>query len=113
MHDWMVVVAGEELMKLLDAEKQALVPRNGAGLYASDDLCRLQQRQAARGILGAEIVCSVYGHSVRYDSGLQNFGLLASSRCRDLDGTLEDAERWARAWVARDPARRYAWRRKS
>jgi hypothetical protein len=59
-----------------------------------------------------EVICSNYGHSVRYDSGLQNFGLLAGSRSGALDGTLEDAERYATAWVAEDPTRRYAWRRR-
>jgi hypothetical protein len=46
---------------------------------------------------------------VRYDSGLQNFALLARS-C-ELGGTLEAAEAFARAWVAEDPERRYAWTR--
>lgn len=103
----MVIVAGEALVDALTAETKARRGNN------DEDLCRLQREQASRGILGAEVVCSNYGHSVRYDSGLQNFGLLAGSRCGYLDGTLEHAERWAREWVAKDPARRYAWRRKT
>lgn len=109
--DWMTIVAGEELVDALTAEQQALIPQDGQGYFKSEPLCRLQQEQAARGIVGAEIVRSVYGNSVRYDSGLQDFGLLASSRAGMLDGTLGDAIRWATEWVSRDPAKRYAWHR--
>lgn len=124
--DWMVIVAGEALVDAMTAETKARCKWTGAG-YASEDLCVLQREQSARGILGAEIVTSNYGCSVRYDSGLQNFGLLAGLSIRSiwsqspsrfdpksgmLDGTLEHAERWVREWVAKDPTRRYAWRRK-
>ena len=110
--DWMIIVSGEALVDDMSNEQRAKVERTGAG-FNSEQLCTLQRDQAARGILGAEIVQSNYGFSVRYDSGLQNFGLLASSRARELDGTLEDAERWAKRWVEADPQRRYAWRRKT
>lgn len=110
--DWMIIVAGEALIDEMQREQEATVPKTGNG-YASEALCRLQAKQAGRGIIGAEIVASNYGHSVRYDSGLQDFGLLASSRHGHLDGTLEAAERWAKTWVSCDPSRRYAWRRKS
>lgn len=109
--DWMVIVAGEELVDAMTAEQKAKIPHTGLG-YASEELCRLQSERSKRGILGAEIVRSNYGHSVRYDSGLQDFGLLASSKSRQLDGSLEDAVRWAREWVSKDPTRRYAWYRK-
>lgn len=110
--DWMVIVAGEELVAFLSQETKSRCKWTGGG-YASEDLCALQREQSARGIVGAEVVTSNYGNSVRYDSGLQDFGLLAGSRSGMLDGTLEHAERWAREWVAKDPARRYAWRRKT
>lgn len=108
--DWMVIVAGEKLVDALSAEQAARVRHTGLG-YDSELLCLLQAEQSRRGIEGAEIVVSTHGCSVRSDSGLQNFALLAGSRCGMLDGTLGDAERWAREWVARDPQRRYAWRR--
>lgn len=38
----------------------------------------------------------MYGYSVRYDSGLQGFNLVAASR--DLGGTLEAAEVYCRNW---------------
>lgn len=102
------VVAGAELLTTMEAEKNATVTRNPNG-YVSDEFCELQIKQARRGIIGVEIVASLHGSSVRYDSGLQNFGLLATSR--ELGGTLEAAEEYARKWVAVDPERRYAWRR--
>lgn len=104
------VVAGYELLAALEAETDAVVT-DCNGFRDSEELCELQRKQARRGIIGVEIVESNYGCSVRYDSGLQNFGLVASSRAGELDGTLADAERFAREWVARDPERRYAWKR--
>lgn len=108
---WMIIVAGDKLIDEMSAEQKSRCQWTGSD-YASDSLCQLQREQSARGIIGAEIVVSNYGCSVRYDSGLQNFGLLASSRSKQLDGTLEHAERWAKEWVAKDPTKRYAWRRK-
>lgn len=105
-----IIVAGQELVETMRAEKRARVPNTGNG-YASEPLCLLQREWSGRGYLGAEIVQSNYGCSVRYDSGLQNFGLLASSRAKDVDGTLAGAVAWVEAWVAKDPTRRYAWRR--
>jgi hypothetical protein len=108
--DWMVIVAGEALINALEVEQKAKCKWTGNG-YASDDLCKLQRDQASRGIEGVEIVKSIYGYSVRYDSGLQNFGLLASSQ--GLGGTLEGATNYAKDWVAKEPSKRYAWMRKS
>lgn len=108
--DWMIIVAGEQLVESMDAEKKARCRWTGSG-YASEELCVLQREWSRRGVLGCNIVESFYGFSIRYDSGLQDFGLLASSRMGTIDGTLEAAEAWAKAWVAQDPSRRYAWRR--
>lgn len=107
--DWMVIVAGEPLVDAMTAEQIARVPCSGYG-FESEALCQLQREQATRGIEGVEIVKSIYGHSVRYDSGLQNFSLLA--RSQELGGALEAAERFACNWVSQDPSRRYAWRRR-
>jgi hypothetical protein len=98
------IIAGQALYDALQAEKARRCRRN------AEDLCRVQEEIARRGIVGAQLVQSIYGWGVRYDSGLQNWGLIASSRAKQVDGTLEDAERFALAWVAEDPARRYAWR---
>lgn len=100
------VVAGREVLARLQAEVAAKVPRGTRG-YESERLCEVQSSQGARGFLGAQLVKSLYGWSVRYDSGLQNFGLIAGSRSGQLNGSLEDAVRYARAWQAEDPERRY------
>jgi len=107
---WMVIVAGHELVDAMEAEQKAKCKWTGFG-YDSEQLCALQREHSSRGIIGCEIACSNYGHSVRYDSGLYDFGLLASSRSKQLDGTLEDAERWAKEWCSAAPSKRYAWRR--
>lgn len=109
--DWMIIVAGEALVDALTAETKARCELNAYG-YNSDQLCQLQRERAGHGIIGVEIVKSMYGYSVRYDSGLQDFGLLAGCRNKQLNGTLEDAERYTRNWVAQEPTKRYAWRRK-
>lgn len=107
-----IIVAGEELVQSLREETERRIPKTGLG-YASDNLCALQRERAGRMVLGVEIVQSMYGHSVRYDSGLQNFGILASKRYGNIDGSYESAERFAKAWVSHDPTRRYAWRRRT
>lgn len=109
--DWMIIVAGEVLVNAMTSETKARCEWTGYG-YNSSQLCELQRERASRGIIGCEIVVSNYGCSVRYDSGLQNFGLLASSKAKQIDGTLEDAEKFALNWVAQSPSNRYAWRRK-
>jgi hypothetical protein len=96
-----IIIAGRELSEALDAEK-----RNTKG---GEDLCRVQEAQASRGIQGAQLVRSMFGWSVRYDSGLQGWGLLASSRQGTLDGSLRAAVEWAEDWAAQAPTHRYAW----
>lgn len=110
MQPWMNVVAGLELLTALQIERERSVPMMARG-YDSDALCALQRKQASRGILGAEIVKSIYGYSVRYDSGLQNWGLLASAKARQIDGSYDAALKWVTEWVAQSPTTRYAWTR--
>jgi len=103
-----LVIAGQGLYAQLQAETEARVPKIG-NLYESEALCTLQQEQGRRGILGAHLIPSLYGWSLRYDSGLENFALIAGSRRGDLDGSYADCARAAKNWVDADPARRYAW----
>lgn len=56
-----------------------------------------------------QLVNTKYGWSVRATSGIDNFALLAGKRCGNVDGSYEDAARWASAWVAQDPRNRYAY----
>jgi hypothetical protein len=101
-------IINEELSNRLQAEKEVKVSRSTPGGYfRSEELCEWQREVGRRGIIEAELVNSMYGWSVRYASGIHNFGLLAGARCRQVDGTREDAERWARNWVAQDPTRRF------
>jgi hypothetical protein len=104
----MIIVAGKELYDALQAEKRALVEQSAAG-FNSEQLCKLQRAQSGRGIVGAQIVKSMYGYSVRYDSGLQEWGLILPARGR-ADPSLEYAEQFCREWVSQDPAHRYAWK---
>lgn len=105
------IVAGERVVEELRAQQEAIIPWTGYG-YASDNLCALQRTWDERGIRGAQLTQSIYGWSVRADSGLQDFALLAGKRMGNVDGTLEGAVAWARAWAARDPKRRYVWKRR-
>ena len=95
------VIAGRDVV-------DAINDRRAAG----GDLVRQQEADANAGFLGAELVESSFGWSVRYDSGLQDWGLLASSRRGDVDGSRASAEAWAKTWQARDPSRRYVWARR-
>ena len=107
--DWMAIHAGAALVDALTEETLARC----AHTPAPEDLVVVQREQAARGIVGVELVKSNYGWSVRYDSGLQNFGIVASARRGgQVDGSWDSAVRFALDWVAQDPAKRYAWSRK-
>ena len=111
------LIAGATLYAALEAEKAARVPRSvipgRRDCFQSEPLCALQSEQARRGVLGARLCKSIYGWSVHYASGLQDFGLIAGVRRGELSGTLEEAEEFCRQWVARDPANRYAYGRSS
>jgi hypothetical protein len=103
----MNIIAGQAIWDAMQDEKARHVPI-GAGGYQSEALCKLQRSWAGRGIIGAQIVQSNYGWSVRYDSGLQNWGILRASRGA-ADPSHEAAVAFCREWVAEDPAGRYAW----
>lgn len=102
------IVAGEETYNLLQTLKQNAIPKID-GLYNSEQLCKFQEKIARHGFIGAQIVKSIYGYSVRYDSGLQNWGIIAAAKHGQLDGSFEDAAKYAEYWVSLDPTRRYAW----
>lgn len=100
------IIAGAELVAALETEKEQRVRKVGQ-YFESESLCAFQQSVARRGIIGAEVVETIYGFSLRYDSGLQNFGIIV----RRIP-TLEAAHEAARSWVAQDSSKRYAWSRK-
>jgi hypothetical protein len=100
-------VAGQDVLSEIAQHHAATVlpsPRQ-PGCFDSDTLCAHQRAMASRGYLGAEIVDTVRGFSLRYDSGLQDWGLIV----RGL-ASYEDAVDAARRWQAADPTRRYVTR---
>lgn len=109
------IVAGQTVVDgLRQARQQTVRPSSDRlGCFDSADLITQQCREAAAGIVGVEICVFSSGCSVRYDSGLQGFGLLASAKRGNIDGTYEDAARWASAWQAQEPTKRYVWVRKA
>lgn len=100
------IIAGAELAASLDAEREAIVAKTAGG-FNSEQLCELQRKRAGRGIIEVEIVKSIYGFSVRYASGLHNFGILRSARGA-ADASPEAAIQFCKDWVAADPTRRFA-----
>jgi hypothetical protein len=107
----METIFGQDVRAALDQERaeQCAASRKYAGCFESESLCRWQADVHYRGFRGAHLVESKYGWSVRSDSGMENFMLLASSRAGDLDGSRQDAEKWAREWQEQDAMRRYVW----
>jgi hypothetical protein len=107
-----IILFGNDVFTAQQARKVAalgdgLYTENGRAIYASEPLCRWQASEGRFGILEIEIVESVYGYSVRYASGLMNFGLLAAKRMGNTDGSLTAAMEFCRKWQAADPERRY------
>ncbi len=104
-----IIVLGKEVADLLQKDKELKVEPSYevAGCWESESLCRWQRDIRNRGFIGAELVKSKYGWSLRYRSGLDNFGLIRSCTHGDLDGTLKDAICAAREWVTEDPAKRW------
>lgn len=103
------IVAGEAVVNTMRAGRES-VTKNSMGYLDSEELCEIQRQESRRGYIGVEIIKSSMGTSVRYDSGLNDFGLVASSR--SLGGTYEAAEAFVKQWVEVDPTRRYGWVRK-
>ncbi len=75
-------------------------PGKVEGTVASEDLCAVQVDQHNKGRRGAVLTRTIYGWSVRADSGLENFKLLAGKMSR------AEAIAWGTKWVAEDPDRR-------
>jgi hypothetical protein len=99
-----VVIAGNPTKwdrEMHDLSKHPKNPRD-----PDSALVRLQVDQHARGRRGARPCKSIYGWSVRSDTGLDNMELLASARRGDLDGSLEAALAWGIAWAENDPENR-------
>lgn len=97
------VIVGQDVFDAQQARKIAALG-NGP-IYNGDMISAWQVTEGGRGIVEAELVKSSYGWSVRYASGLYNFGLIASAR--SIGGTLEGAIEYATRWQAQAPSQRY------
>lgn len=97
-----VIFAGEDVARFVyeDAQRRA-TPGNRPGTLESESLVRIQRERAQLGFLGARLHATIHGWSVRYDSGLQDFGILHRAT------GYEAAIAWGQDWVMRDPSRRY------
>lgn len=96
-------IAGEEVWNLLQAEKIQKVSQNAKG-FNSRELIILQGEWSRRGIIGAELVeSSMRGWTLRYDSGIQNWSIIAADMAKG------EVIEYAIKWVAMDPSHRYVY----
>ena len=107
------VLFGAEVRRLLDADRNANVrpSQSRAGCFDSESLCTWQIKVSQAGYVGAEICKSIYGYSLRYCSGLDNWAIIAGCRCGMLDGTFADALQYAERWQAEQPTKRVVYMR--
>lgn len=104
-----VIVVGTDVEKSLQMDKLSRVPLvdHPPGCFESEPLCQWQADKHAQGYACCVLQPTIYGWSVRAQSGLDGFAILAGVRSGELDGSLDSAVRWARAWCAQFPARRH------
>lgn len=106
-----VVVAGHSVANLIDDLRSKMVrpSTHTPGTFDSKTLCDFQRLISTNGFgfVEAEIVASNYGYSLRFASGLQNFGLIRSSRNGEVDGSYAGALVAAEKWQAQEPTKRY------
>lgn len=102
-----VLIGREVADQVAELKKKVAVSSTHPGLLDSASLCRHQVSASSLGFTEAEIVRSNYGFSLRYASGLCNFGLIRSARNREVDGTFEGALAAAEEWVSQNPTRRW------
>jgi len=78
-----------------------------------ESLPNVQIDQHSRGRCAIELVETIYGYSIRYASGLDNWGILFGSRMAGRPIHRAEAIEWGKQWVARDPEKREFFTRKS
>lgn len=91
------VVAGQAVVDKLNEIASHEVSDNTSLIHHQVNVARM-------GYLGAEIVRTIRGWSLRYDSGLQDFGLIQGGLA-----TYNIAVQAAISWQDNDPHRRYAF----
>ena len=103
--DAFIVIAGNP-QKWDDETRARCRPGRYDGTFNSDDLCALQRDQAQRGRLGARLMSSMYGWSVRSD--WSPHAPLSPTRM-----TKEEAVKWGTEWANVDPDKREFFASKS
>ena len=98
--DAFLLLAGEDNLRSQRTNERALMAQG----YS---LPQAQEREQS-GVIGIVLVRSLYGWSVRYASGLQNFGLIRPSRLPDSHGPRVWHEEFADYLEARQYAIDYA-----
>lgn len=101
------VIAGRDVFDKIASLKSDMVIKSAKvpGCFDSESLVSFQRHMSGQGYVEAHIVKSMYGYSVRYASGLQDFGILLASR--GTDGSFKRAVEFSRQWQAADATRRY------
>lgn len=105
-----IVIAGQEVADRIAALKaqKVLLSQKRPGCFDSESLCAHQREVSNAGFIEAQIVATSNGFSLRYASGLQNFGLIRDAR--SCGGTLEGAIEAAKKWQATNPTRYWVTR---
>ena len=80
-------------------------PGHVPGTYESEDLCRVQVEQHARGRRSATIFQTIFGWSVQYGSNLDGRATLFGGRSRP-NTTKQEAIDFGIAWANEAPAYR-------
>lgn len=95
-----------------DDEIRARCKQN-SGLFESEGLCKVQASQHARGRRSACLQRTMYGWSVRLDSGLDDRQILYGGRHSSVDRSQEAAIAFGIAWANEDPQNRefYAYKK--
>lgn len=62
--------------------------------FESEQLCRVQRDQSAAGRREAHLCRSIYGWTLRYASGLQEWGIIYSSKNHNPQNCLTEALNW-------------------
>jgi hypothetical protein len=94
-----------------DDEIRARCEKRGS-FFESESLCKLQAAQHAKGRRSARLQRTIYGWSVRLDSGLDDRQILYGHRLGNKDLSREAAVAFGIAWANEDPEKRefYAYR---
>lgn len=74
------------------------------GTFGRDEiLCQRQIQVSKVGFTEVRLVETIYGYSVRYASGLNNFAVLFGGRMMGRIVSYEEALSWAKEWVDEKP----------